>query len=190
MGSGQRRSLRRRVAIECVVHSDYWDGGVALAASDLSDDGLWIDTTVVLDEGEALILSFAPPGFSRADIWVEARVARVCLARRRADLTPTGMGLSFTYVSASDRSLLAYSLLGRPPRLPRVRRRPPPLPKRQAACSRSSAADFDVPAVLDEDLAGAVRFIGLGDLLCSTPRPAFPGADRRSPSAERRSQFQ
>jgi hypothetical protein len=153
--------LRRRVAIECVVHSNYWDGGVPFAASDLSDEGVWIDTSLILDAGEDLILSFAPPGSRRANVWVEAQVARVGLARRRCDLEPMGMGVSFTYLSDRDRALLARALLGHPPRLPHARRRPPPLPKQRSVEFERPFVERLLPAVLDADLAGSFAVRGM-----------------------------
>ncbi len=125
---GNRRSLRRAVELECALQSDLWDGLIALSASDLSNEGVWLDTPYALEPGEELVLSFVPPGARQGEqVWAVAEVARVGLWRRRLDPWPAGMGLVFQYLSDVDRRFLARSLVGRPPRLP-GRRRPPPLP--------------------------------------------------------------
>lgn len=120
----RRRSLRRAVMLPCALQSNYWDGSVSLPMSDLSDDGLWIDTSLPLEPGEEIVLAFQAPGRFRAELWAMAEVARVGMWRRADDMYPAGMGLLFTYVSKPDRRMLMQALQGRPPRLP------PPLPKR------------------------------------------------------------
>jgi hypothetical protein len=127
-GFGMRRSLRRAVRLECALQSDLWDGLVSLESSNVSDEGVWLDTPYALDLGEELVLSFLPPGARHGqEIWAVAEVARVGLWRRRLDPWPAGIGLTFRYVSALDRRFLARSLVGFPPPL-RARRAPPPLP--------------------------------------------------------------
>ncbi len=127
-GFWKRRSLRRAVGLECALQSDLWDGLVSMPISDVSHEGVWIDTPYVLEPGEELVLSLLPPGACPGEeVWAVAEVARVGLWRRRLDRWPTGMGLTFRYLSQVDRRFLTRSLVGHPPRLP-VRRRPPPLP--------------------------------------------------------------
>ncbi len=133
----RRRSLRRHVGVTCSMASQLWDGTVDFAASDVSHEGLWIDTPYPLELGDEVVLSFVPPGAARhEDVWAIAEVARVGLWDANCVPWEAGMGLSFTYFSALDRRFLAQSLLGRPPRLPRKRalapltRQPPPLPPR------------------------------------------------------------
>jgi len=101
---------------------------VSLAASNVSNEGVWIDTPYTLELGEELVLSFLPPGARQGEeVWAVAEVARVGIWRRRLDPWPAGMGLTFRYLSYVDRQFLARSLVGYPPRLPH-RREPPPLP--------------------------------------------------------------
>jgi hypothetical protein len=127
-GRWKRRSLRRAVALECGVQSDLWDGILDLPATDLSNEGLWLETAYALDPGEEIVVSLLPPGARPGEeVWAMAEVARIGRWRRRVDPWPKGMGLSFTYCSRVDRRFLARSLLHYPPRLP-ARRRPPPLP--------------------------------------------------------------
>lgn len=124
-----RRSLRRAVDLECALQSDLWDGLISLTASNLSNEGVWLDTPYALELGEELVLSFVPPGARRGEqVWAVAEVARVGMWRRRLDPWPAGMGLVFHYLSDVDRRFLARSLVGRPPPLP-GRLRPPPLPQ-------------------------------------------------------------
>jgi hypothetical protein len=135
-GRGRRRSLRRALSLECALQSELWDGLVSFGATDVSEEGLWVDTPYALDLGEELVLSFLPPGAPPGqELWAVAEVARVGLWRRRSDPGPPGMGLAFRYVSAVDRRFLARALVGHPPRLPR-RRGPPPLPGARARLQR------------------------------------------------------
>jgi hypothetical protein len=132
-GSWKRRSLRRAVGLECALQSDLWDGLVSLAVSNVSNEGVWIDTPYTLEPGEELVLSFLPPGARQGEeVWAVAEVARVGLWRRRLDPWPAGMGLTFRYLSHVDRRFLARSLVGYPPRLP-ARRGPPALPGTRGA---------------------------------------------------------
>lgn len=153
-GSWKRRSLRRAVGLECALQSDLWDGLVSFAATNVSNEGVWIDTAYTLDPGEELVLSFLPPGARQGEeVWAVAEVARVGLWRRRLDPWPAGMGLTFRYLSHVDRRFLARSLVGYPPRLP-GRRGPPPLPG-----SRGSFAGVDRREVRALSLAD-VTFLG------------------------------
>ncbi len=120
--TGRRRNVRRAVAFECAVQSELWDDVVHLPASDLSEEGIWIETPIVLEPGEPLIVSFTPPG-TRERVWAAAEVVRRSRRRERAQ----GVALAFTYCSEPHRAVLAQSLYGQPPRLPETPR-PPPLP--------------------------------------------------------------
>ncbi len=173
----RRRSLRRAVAVSCTVQSSYWDGTVALPASDLSDEGVWIDTALPLDPGAELVLSFRAPGYPCAEVWALAEVARVGLWRRTYDPWPPGMGLLFTYVSASDRALLSHALRGRPPRLPVAlprSSRPPPLPPRhseEAVDPRCLPPVLAVAYEVEPAVDAALTFTAVSCLLTSE-RPA------------------
>jgi hypothetical protein len=142
--SSRRRSLRRHVGVTCSIANDLWDGTVEFGASDLSHDGLWIDTWYPLELGDEVVLSFVPPGApGHEELWASAQVARVGLWDARHAPWDAGMGLVFTYLDRIDRRFLESALMGRPPRLPRKKpvsqpppqpvatRRPPPLPSAQ-----------------------------------------------------------
>jgi hypothetical protein len=197
----RRRSLRRHVGVTCSIASQLWDGTVDFAASDVSLEGLWIDTPYALELGDEVVLSFVPPGAARhEDVWAIAEVARVGLWDSNCVPWEAGMGLSFTYFSALERRFLAQALQGRPPRLPRKRalsplsHQPPPLPPRQMAVAqpqeRARRASLthartrarvssplgigfaDVPPVLDADLAFEFAPVSLGELLTASRPPA------------------
>jgi hypothetical protein len=136
---GKRRSLRRAVALECCLQSELWDDELRLPASNLSTEGVWIETPIALAPGDEVIVSFTPPGLS-ADhvVWAAAKVVRVATARRQGDQAQSpGMALRFTYCSDPHRRMLARSLLGVPPRLP-LSRVPPPLPQEERASASSA----------------------------------------------------
>lgn len=60
--SRRRRSVRRAIEFECAVQSEHWDDVLHLPASDLSEDGMRIETPLPLQPEEPLIVSFTPPG--------------------------------------------------------------------------------------------------------------------------------
>jgi hypothetical protein len=106
-------------------------------ASDLSADGIWIESKVALEPGDELLLSFVPPG-RRARVWAAARVVRV---GARED-QPSGMGLSFTFMSEVERAVLSRALDGMPPHLPHARV-PPALPHSRSLRGEASRASSD-----------------------------------------------
>jgi hypothetical protein len=156
----RRRSLRRAFSVDCSLECDYWEGPVVLQATDVSDEGLWLETPYALQQGEEIVVSFPVPGAPDAErIWAIAEVARVGMWRRRDDGLPPGMGLVFTYCSQEDLNRLSDSLYGRPPHLPvEVRARtgalPPPTPLRRVEEPELTLGDAPpLPAVLDWLLA-------------------------------------
>lgn len=152
----RRRSVRRAVSLECNLESDVWEGSVSLAATDVSHDGLWVETPYALSEGQELVVSFDLPGdVQQGRFWAIAEVARVGLFRRRDEAEqPSGMGLMFLYCREGDHQRLRAALHGRPPPLPlsvRPASVPPPLPVRELPEGEST--EEVLPAVLDWLLA-------------------------------------
>jgi len=136
----RRRSVRRAVVLECSLRSELWEGELKLPVSNLSTEGLWVDTGLVLEPGHELIVSFKPPRARRHEVvWAAAQVVRAGLYRPHVDSAPKrGVAIAITYCSEEHKRLLARSLLGRPPRLPA--RAPPPLPSAaQARHERQSS---------------------------------------------------
>jgi hypothetical protein len=117
-----RRAVRRAVELPCELVSHYWDAPAELHLGDLSPFGAWIDTEMPLHRGAEVVVSFRPPRCYR-ELSVFARVTQVRTGRRRADRGRLGMGIEFGKLSDEERSLLAASLRGLPPRLNRGRGR-------------------------------------------------------------------
>jgi hypothetical protein len=154
LGRTSRRSLRRALAIECNIECESWDGMVSLPATDISNEGLWVESDVALNPGEELVLSFQLPDTAPEErIWATARVARVGLWRRREDVHSSGMGLVFTYCSEADRRRLAAFLVGRPPPLPPVCVQRTASELEACLMLLPPSGEHKLPPVLDLDLA-------------------------------------
>lgn len=114
---GDRKTLRRAVSLRCELDSDVFDEPVPFVLSDLSPLGAFVDTSLPLEVGDSVVVTFTPPRSSGT--WcLRARVARVGLGRRAADRHPVGMGLEFLDLGPLERSELASCLAGLPPRVP------------------------------------------------------------------------
>jgi len=117
--ASRRRSLRRAVELECQVLSDLWDGQAPFLATNLSPEGLWLQTPLPLEQGEELLLTLSPPRWSEREPLVAlAQVARVAMFRRRNEPQGAGMGLSFVDIDGGQQGALESCLLGLPPPLP------------------------------------------------------------------------
>jgi len=113
----RRRSLRRALHVETEVTSELWDGAVQLVATDLSLDGLWLESDLPLEVGSDLSVSLLLPQMALTlPFQARARVAHVGLLRRRTDdRRRAGMGLCFLGMTADQRERLAHALIGLPP---------------------------------------------------------------------------
>jgi hypothetical protein len=148
-----RRSLRRSVFVGCDVLSDLWDEPISHRATDLSPDGLFVESQLPLEPGMDVAVSFAPPGRER-EVLAVGVVRRAVLRRRRSDRVPSGMGIAFTHLSDAARETIAASLVGMPPPLPSGR---PTRPRRELVL---------VEDVLElEDASVSFRPTALGALL-------------------------
>jgi hypothetical protein len=119
----RRRALRRAVALECAVHSPLWDGPAFYLATDLSPDGLWLNTDLTLEVGERLMLSFRPPRWPDWcwPVMAFGEVVRVSLLRRRSDRNAAGMAVRFEQIDPVASQEMTLLLRGLPPPLPRLR---------------------------------------------------------------------
>jgi hypothetical protein len=120
VASRRRRSIRRAVAVEAQVTSAAWTDSVALTVTDLSPDGLWLESDLILSVGDELSLQFAPPRWEGSPMLrVRAHVARVSLLRRDgASGRSAGMGVQFTELAPAIAQQLEDALRGLPPPLP------------------------------------------------------------------------
>lgn len=159
--ASRRRSLRRAVHLETEILSDSWDDEISLLATNLSCDGVWVQTSLPLDPGDEVVVSLRPPRWSRPRPLVTlARVARVGLHRRRGDMDGTGMGLSFVDIDRPDARALFEHLRGLPPPLPGAQSGAFPLSLRE----RSEPAVEPLPGLALRD-GTLLTFRGDGALL-------------------------
>lgn len=116
-----RRAMRRAVELPCDVVSHYADAPAPHVASDVSPFGVWLDTPMPLHPGSEVVLGFRPPRYEGPEMLVFGTVARVVTGRRRGDRGRLGMAVEFRDMTDEQRSTLAQSLVGVPPRLDRSR---------------------------------------------------------------------
>jgi len=107
----------------CEIISGHVDEPLLYWATDLSPQGLWLDTRFPMQAGEQVVVCFKPavwwPG---RELMVFAQVIRASASRARSGLASAGMGLEFLDIDCHEqRALTAW-----------LRRRPPPLPRRRA----------------------------------------------------------
>jgi hypothetical protein len=112
----RRRALRRAVEIPCEVVSRYVDQPLLYWATDLTPQGMWLDTNFPMERGEELVVCFKP-----AVWWPGRELMFFSEVVRSAQGGSTGMGLRFLDIDVHEaRALKAW-----------LRFRPPPLPKRR-----------------------------------------------------------
>lgn len=115
-----RRAVRRAVELPCEVVSRYVDQPLLYWATDLSPFGMWLETKFPMQAGERLVVCFQPPIWWRArELMVFAEVVRASSGRDNA----RGMAVEFNDLNVHERRTLRGWLRGRPPPLPRRRKR-------------------------------------------------------------------
>ncbi len=115
-----RKTLRRSVAVECEVLAPIFDAPAEFRATDLSEDGLWLEAMLPLEVGEQITLRFQPP--RGVDPFVLTGVVRrVGIHRRAGEAGQNGMGIEFTAMTRLERALLRSLLQNTPPALPKKR---------------------------------------------------------------------
>ena len=80
-----RRAVRRLVDLECEVYSELWGEPISHRAIEVSENGLWIQTELLLEVGTEVTLTFYPPDWEEP-LCVAGRVQRAELDRRAADV--------------------------------------------------------------------------------------------------------
>ena len=119
--STSRRALRRAVELPCEVISRHLDEPLLYWASDLTPQGVWVETTAPMPLGERVVVCFEPTiWWCRRELVLFAEVTRVAWTRAPSE---RGMGLVFTDITEHEQRALAAWLRGRPPPLPRRRAR-------------------------------------------------------------------
>jgi len=106
-----RRAVRRLVDLECEVHSEVWGEAITHRVTDVSEEGLWIQTDLLLEIGSDVTLTFYPPDWEEP-LYVAGRVQRVELQRRPGDGSAVGMGIEFEALRADERRRLTRGMRG------------------------------------------------------------------------------
>jgi hypothetical protein len=118
---GARRALRRAVQLDCQVLSELWDEPVPHRVTDLSPQGMWIETPFPLERGSRLVVAFTPPRWRRdRELVASAVVQRVIVGRREGEHLSPGMGVVFDDLRRHELDELKATLRGLPPPLPRA----------------------------------------------------------------------
>jgi Tfp pilus assembly protein PilZ len=104
-----RKAVRRLIDLECRVFSDVWGEAIVHRVTDVSEDGLWIETDLLLEVGSEVTLSFYPPDWEEP-LYVAGRVRRVELERRPEQTTSVGMGIAFETLRTDERRQLTQSM--------------------------------------------------------------------------------
>jgi len=104
-----RGAVRRLIDLECGVFSDVWGEAIMHRATDVSEDGLWIETDLLLEVGSEVTLTFYPPDWE-APLYVAGRVQRVELEQSASQSTSIGMGIAFEALRTDERRQLTQSM--------------------------------------------------------------------------------
>ena len=118
-----RKKVRRAVDLPCDVVSRHVDQPLLYWATDLTSDGIWLQTPFPMRPGDEVVVCIHPA------VWWPSRelilFAEVVRSHCAGDtgLQGDGMGLRFTDITGHEQRALDSWLRGRPPRLPRRRQR-------------------------------------------------------------------
>ncbi len=104
-----RGAVRRLIDLECGVYSELWGEVIDHRVTDLSEDGLWIETDLLLDIGDEVTLQFFPPDWEEP-LYVAGRVMRVGFQERAKPGAPVGMGVAFEALRTEERRGLTQSM--------------------------------------------------------------------------------
>ena len=104
-----RRAVRRFVDLDCDVYTDLWGEAISHRVTDVSEEGLWIRTELLLEIGTEVALTFHPPDWDEP-LCVAGRVRRVELRARPGDRNAVGMGIEFEALRVEERRRLTSSM--------------------------------------------------------------------------------
>lgn len=122
VSSRRRRALRRAVELPVELISEHVDQPLLYWATDLTPQGMWLDTSFPMQLGETVVVCFRPAVWWQArELMVFAQVSRSVWGRSSSEV---GMGLEFLDISEHEQRALSAWLHRRPPPLPKRRARP------------------------------------------------------------------
>ena len=104
-----RRAGRRLVNLECEVHCELWGEPIPHRVTDVSEDGLWIQTDLLLEVGTEVTLTFYPPDWDEP-LCVAGTVQRVLMRTRADGAGAVGMGIGFEVLRNDERRRLTQSM--------------------------------------------------------------------------------
>ncbi|MEM7139299.1 MAG: PilZ domain-containing protein [Myxococcota bacterium] len=104
-----RGAVRRLIDLECGIYSDVWGEVIVHRVTDVSEDGLWVETDLLLEEGSDVTLTFYPPDWEEP-LCVAGRVCRVELEPEAAGSSTIGMGIAFDALRSEERRHLRQSM--------------------------------------------------------------------------------
>ena len=104
-----RRAVRRLVDLECAVYCELWGEAIAHRVTDVSEEGLWIQTDLLFEIGTEVTLTFYPPDWEEP-LYVAGRVQRVELQSRPGAGSAVGMGIEFEALRTDERRRLTRSM--------------------------------------------------------------------------------
>ncbi len=112
-----RRGERREVDVMCDVVARNWDEPLRYRATDMSPNGMWLQTSFPLDVGESMVVTFAAPNGAAMQLF--GRVVRSVRVHEKNGRRESGMGVELVGLSGGERRALRRGLKG----LPSARRR-------------------------------------------------------------------
>lgn len=101
--------MRRLIDLECGVYSEVWGEVIPHRVTDVSEDGLWVETELLLEVGSEVTLTFYPPDWDEP-LCVAGRVRRVELERGPGRIASIGMGIAFDALRNDERRQLRQSM--------------------------------------------------------------------------------
>jgi hypothetical protein len=109
-----RGFARRLVELPCELYTSRADEPLIAWGTNLSESGIFVETDMLLDRGEDLVVCFRPAvEWHASGVTVFAEIARAAAGRRRDDGAP-GLGLRFLNLTRAERRQLTRWLRPRP----------------------------------------------------------------------------
>ncbi|MGB5810530.1 MAG: PilZ domain-containing protein [Polyangiales bacterium] len=103
-----RGAVRRLIDLDCGVYSEVWGEVIMHRVTDVSEEGLWIETDLLLEVGSEVTLTFYPPDWDEP-LCVAGRVRRVEF-ETAVGSSSIGMGIAFETLRTDERRQLHQSM--------------------------------------------------------------------------------